>query len=1094
MSDRFSFIPIDHLYHWILTEYEQKEQVFGIHKSLFFRPDSSAADISMERYGEVLESPIGVAAGPHSQMAQNIMIAWLCGARFIELKTVQTLDEIDVSKPCIDMEDEGYNCEWSQELRLKESFEEYLKAWILIHALKRKWGLGEENRGFLFNMSVGYNLEGILKDNVQRFFQNMRDCSALRDEMMESLVRMDPELEGLNIPSRISDNITLSTMHGCPPEEIEKIGMYLVEELKLHTAIKMNPTLLGPDRLRDILNQKLGYPTDVPDLAFEHDLKFQDAVRLIQNLSAAAKRQNVSFGLKLTNTLECRNHRDVFSPGEEMMYMSGRALHPISIHVAARLQEEFQGELDLSFCAGVDCFNISDVLSCGLKPVTVCSDILKPGGYGRMAQYLENTIAEMERSEAGTLDEFLLKSSGMDNLFQARVARLNSYGAQTLENPMYHKSFYTGEKVKTGRELVSFDCVKAPCVETCPAEQDIPLYMHFTARKEYEKAFEVIARTNPFPGVCGMVCDHLCEIKCTRMNYDTTLLIREIKRFVTERAGSQFQREAATPLGLKVGIIGGGPSGLSCAYFLAQEGFEVHVFERKSVLGGMMGDAIPVFRLSSEALERDLEKLEKMGVVFHLNYSIDEARFEKMRRDYDYIYIGVGAQEAKKQGIEGESAQGVHDFLEFLSSIRKGQKVPIGKRVLVIGGGNSAMDVARTAHRLVGEDGKVTVVYRRSIREMPADRDEVAALLEEDIEVLELTAPTRIVVEDEIARSMECRKMELGEPDDSGRARPIPIEGSEFLLDCDSIIPAIGQNTVLDFLPGKILETDPVTNQTTLEKVYAGGDAVRGPSTLIKAIGDGRDAAHNMMKAARKDHKLRLMVVEKGLDTGERQVKSATRSLGQTVPKTPHNQRQNFHLVHPTLEEDVAVSEANRCLYCDDVCDVCVSVCPNRSNLSYQVIPDDYPIFRAVGNQESTRLVRKGTFRLAQESQVLNIGDFCNECANCTTFCPTSGNPYKDKPKFYLTRASFDLESSGFFLEGPRLFMKRDGEESVLEETDQGLRFHNRDIQCVLDEETLNVSQARLLNGKGTVELDDALEMGILYRNLKNAWFQAPTK
>jgi putative selenate reductase len=224
---------------------------------------------------------------------------------------------------------------------------------------------------------------------VQWFFDKMYNCKDELEEKIEKLVPLYPAIKNLNIPHHISDNITLSTMHGCPPDEIEKIGKYLIEERKLQTAIKLNPTLLGPEKVRYILNDKLGYNIIVPDEAFEHDLKYDEAVKMIKSLTKIAEDNNVQLGFKLTNTLESLNTTHWLPKDEKMVYTSGRALHPISINLAAKLQSNFNGELDLSFSAGVDAFNVSDTLACDLTPITVCSDLLKPGGYLRLTQYLE---------------------------------------------------------------------------------------------------------------------------------------------------------------------------------------------------------------------------------------------------------------------------------------------------------------------------------------------------------------------------------------------------------------------------------------------------------------------------------------------------------------------------------------------------------------------------------------------------------------------------------------------------------------------------------------------------------------------------------
>ena len=389
-TDRFTPLDAATLLRWMRHDL-RNGQLFGIDRRLFFMPKPDDP-FRMERYGRTLETPLGVAAGPHTQLAQNILSAWLCGARYIELKTVQVLDELNVAKPCIDMADEGYNCEWSQELRLDQSFEEYLKAFVLLYVLRDMFNLPPEaapgkGPGFIFNMSAGYDLEGIRSPAVQRFLDRMENAADDVARLKEELAPVYPGIAKLAIPGRLSDNLTVSTMHGCPPDEVESIGRYFITERGYHTTIKLNPTLLGPDRLRDILNTQLGYEVRVPDEAFGHDLKYNDGVALIRSLAAAAEQAGVAFGLKLTNTLETVNERRNLPRSEGMAYMSGRALHPISVNLAERLQQEFDGGLDIAFSAGVDAFNVADTLACGLRPLTVSSDILKPGGYGRMHQY-----------------------------------------------------------------------------------------------------------------------------------------------------------------------------------------------------------------------------------------------------------------------------------------------------------------------------------------------------------------------------------------------------------------------------------------------------------------------------------------------------------------------------------------------------------------------------------------------------------------------------------------------------------------------------------------------------------------------------------
>jgi putative selenate reductase len=1002
-QDKFSVVPLERLLRLILEQLKNG-QYFGLDKDLFYTGSEPA--IQSKRFGQLLETPLGVAAGPHTQMAQNIIGAWLCGARFIELKTIQTLDELDVSKPCIDMYDEGYNCEWSQELKIKESFDQYLNAWIIIHML-----MGQGRFGGIFNMSVGYNYEGILNENVQWFFDKMSDCHAEKQEKINAIRKIYPRIDEIAIPDCISNNVTLSTMHGCPPQEIEKIGLYLIEEKGLHTTIKLNPTLLGPDRLRRILNDTLGYSTPVPDLAFEHDLKYPDALNIIRNLSLAAEKKNVHFAIKLTNTLESLNFRNVFPENEKMMYMSGKALHPISINLAHKLQQDFGGKLDISFSAGADCFNFADILACGLKPVTVCSDILKPGGYGRLSQYLENLKEDMYRLSANSPDDFILKKAGnaFTDISEAALHNFEKYSTETLSNPVYRKG-HLPKDIKTQRPLGYFDCVHAPCVHTCPANQDIPEYMYLTSEGRFDDAFRTILRTNPFPTVTGMACDHLCQTKCTRMNYEESLQIREVKRFISEQTIRKPVPATFPSNGLKTAILGAGPAGLSCAWFLRLSGFEVDVFEERIYAGGMVASVIPSFRMPGAGIEKDIERIIDAGVKIHFETPVTGKTFEKLQRDYDYVFIATGAKKAKRLNIPGEDLPAVTDPLTFLSLAKQGQAPATGRHVIVIGGGNTAMDAARMAKKITGENGNVTIVYRRTLAEMPAAYEEVEAALREGVEILTLTAPLQIIESVPGKVLLHCQKMELKGMDEKGRPKPVKIEGSEFDLEASMIIPAIGQDVVIDFMNPYLTVNNPEF-RTKLPNVFIGGDALRGASSIIRAIGDGQKAARLIVAQAGKQFPETNPMVSKTFDNSQifynksRKMKPV-KIVAEEIP----------YAISPALTVEQAISEAKRCLLCDEVCNVCVSVCPNFANYSYQTEPVEFMLKKATKKDDKIILEDDKIFRVQQQFQILNIGDFCNECGNCNTFCPTNGAPYKDKPKFYLTIKSFNGAETGYYL------------------------------------------------------------------------------
>jgi putative selenate reductase len=1069
---------------WILAE-EKTGQIFGIRKELFFEPQPTDV-FRMIRYGRMLETPIGVAAGPHTQLAQNIISAWLTGARYIELKTVQTLDELQVTRPCIDMTDEGYNCEWSQELKLHQSYEAYLDAWILLHVLKDHFGWGTpDQRGFIFNTSVGYNLEGILNPNVQAFLAKMADCSAEKQVKLEAIGTIYPRIGELDIPDCLSDNITISTMHGCPPDEIEKIGRYFIEQRGLNTTIKLNPTLLGPERLRRILNRQLGFDIEVPDDAFAHDLDYDAGIDLIDSLLDCSKKCGVAFNLKLSNTLETANRGRHLPESERMVYMSGRALHPITIHLARRLQKTFDGKLDISFSAGVDCFNVAEVLACNLLPVTVCSDLLKPGGYGRIGQYLGEITHRFADAGAESIDAYIAARGRSKDLLQAASLNVQAYAEDVLTSRAYRKSQFPFENIKTPRELTDFDCIQAPCVSTCPVSQDIPAYMHHTAGGDYRKAWKVILETNPFPNMQGMVCDHLCQFKCTRMNYDSPLLIREIKRFVAQMQSQPEKIAPPASNGIKVAIIGAGPSGLACGYFLRLGGFDVDIFESKDMAGGMAADGIPVFRLDDRSLARDIDGILATGVNIHYGTKIDAAAFDRLRDTYPYIYIAIGAQSVMDLGIPGEEAPGVYDQLNFLSAVRQGAPPDLGRHVVVIGGGNSAMDAARTARRLVGTDGSVTIVYRRTLAEMPADRDEIDAALEEGIELIELTAPECLLVEDGRVTANLCFKMALGEKDASGRPRPIKIEGTEFAVQADSVIAAIGQRVELDFLPQQDLQVNPDTLETRLENVYAGGDAVRGASTLIKAIADGKRVAESIRMKAAAQRGAAEAKADRTADSDRLQVKQAVRVYGPAVPEIDPADRSGFDLVTRTLSEADAREEAGRCLQCDVLCNICTTVCPNRANIAYRTKPMTYTIQRATGGNGAARIEDVESVRIVQPTQIINIGDFCNECGNCGTFCPSAGDPYRVKPKFYLTAKSFAAEKNGYRLKNGVLAASVDGDSEILSQRKGHLLYETRTVRARLDPASLKAGSVEFSDGgRGTIDLRHAVKMGILLNAL----------
>jgi putative selenate reductase len=1055
MSELFRPISANQLAAWLFTELDTSDSIFGIPRQHFFVPNEDSV-LRTSAFGHPLETPFGPAAGPHTQMAQNIVAAWLCGARYIELKTVQTLDELDVSKPCIDMEDEGYNVEWSQELKVYQSFDEYLRAWVLIHALHHHLGFPGAKPGVVFNLSVGYNLEGIQQPNMQWFLDQMQDCSEYKQSIVDQVAKYYPAIRDLEIPNRLSDNVTLSTMHGCPPDEIEAISTYLLRKRHLHTLVKCNPTLLGPEHVRALLNNDLKF-TDVivPDLAFEHDLKFSDAVPMFGNLQATAKRCGLEFGVKLSNTLEVENRRQVFDSAETMSYLSGRALHAVTVNLAEALSDEFDGDLSMSFSAGATSYNAPDLLAAGMQTITICSDLLKTGGYMRLLDCVESVNTSIARVGAESIEEFILRSAGTDTLSSDRKAaallNLRRYAEISRTDPNNIKGGFDTSHTKTARPLDYFDCIEAPCVDQCPLSQQVPRYMHAVKQGDLIDAQHTVCRDNPLPRILGRVCDHLCEQACVRTHIDEPLAIRDIKRFIMDRPSVSDPVQEPVQSTKKVAIIGAGPGGMSAAAELAQGGLTVEIFEQHAYPGGMVGGAVPEYRLPQAVFDRDFGVLEKLGVKVHYKKRVGhDIRLSQLRRDgFDHVVIMVGAQLSKTLSLEGEDCDGVVDALQFLRQSREDRALDIGKRVGVIGAGDTAMDCARVARRQ--NSGQVFLIYRRTIDQMPADREEVHQLIDEGVEVLELSKPQGLIVEDGKLRALQCRRMAYAnDRDASGRKIPHELPDSDFEVPLDTLILAISQHAVLDFFDEAsidvndrgYIEVDPVTFETSVPGVYAGGDVANdGPSSIVQAAAAGKAIADSILCRHRSDDD---SVEPLRRDRASLLRRRSQRKRRVAAPQTPLTGRNDFTEVVLTYSGQQAKREAARCLDCDTFCSICVGVCPNIALQTFETEPFEavLPEFRLENNE--MRVGPGSAYRVKQPFQVAVLTDFCNECGNCTTFCPTSGQPYRDKPRLYLDRADFEEQQDNAFM------VSRDGDTWAMDARQDGAN-HRIELNGKLD-------------------------------------------
>ena len=462
-----------------------------------------------------------------------------------------------------------------------------------------------------------------------------------------------------------------------------------------------------------------------------------------------------------------------------------------------------------------------------------------------------------------------------------------------------------------------------PCRQACPAHIDIPRYVYLTAQGKYSEALAVIREKVPFPGTLGRVCIHPCEQACRRGQLNDPICIKFLKRFADDHDTGLWKQNSkmAPPTGKKVAVVGAGPAGLTAAYYLAKLGHAVTVFEALPQTGGMLRVGIPAYRLPRKILDAEIKEIENVGVKIRTNTRIESAD-SLFEQGYNAVFLGLGAHKGTRVGVEGEDSPGVIDGVTFLRQVSLGEKVKIGKKIAIIGGGNAAIDCSRTALRLGAKE--VTIIYRRTRDEMPAASEEVEEALHEGVKITFLAAPNRITVKNRHLE-LECLRMKLGEPDASGRRRPVPIQGSEFSSDFDNIIASIGQAPEIPAQlgvklgRGDVIRTDAQTLATSREGVFAGGDVVTGPASVIEAIAQGRQAANSIDRYLGGSG-----IIDESLIPAEK-VDPRLGSDGDfadrrqpAMPCLDIKQRlAGFTEVELGYTEVAAIEEANRCLKCD---------------------------------------------------------------------------------------------------------------------------------------------------------------------------------
>lgn len=468
-------------------EFRNQQAMFDLPARKWYVPstDKASPDLSVTFHDRVAGNPCGPASGPQTQMAQNLVLSWLAGGRIMELKTVQVNDDLNISRPCIDAANVCYNVEWSQELKVADSLDEYVQGAMLIHMLRhaptvfghpfgdaRMDGTSGEP---IYDMSIGYDLAGIQTTKVVQFIRGMIDVRESVARLRDQIPRRLGTLRDLDYPTALSRSITLSTFHGCPANEIERICEFLLTDLGVHVIVKMNPPMLGKERLEHLLYDVMGYTElRVHEKAYTSGLQFGESLEMCRRLAKVAATRGLQFGAKFSNTLEVENHRQFFQPSEKVMYLSGVPLHVITLTLAAEFRKAMGAEFPISFSAGVDRKNFANVVACGIVPVTTCTDLLKTGGYGRLPPYLHELQKEMQKVGARTIADFILNFHGQrvaagGDPVQAGFLNMPHIVAETQADPRYYAAQNRAVPKKIDSHLVTFDCIICDkCIPVCP--------------------------------------------------------------------------------------------------------------------------------------------------------------------------------------------------------------------------------------------------------------------------------------------------------------------------------------------------------------------------------------------------------------------------------------------------------------------------------------------------------------------------------------------------------------------------------------------------------------------------------------------------
>lgn len=867
MSDKLRPLSFEKLMGLLIEEHNATGSIFGVKD--FYKAGRARLPI----FGMRIENPVGPAAGPVTQTAQGIIAAYVSGARFFELKTVCP-DSEAAEKPSVSVGDRTYSSEHPSELSISEAFGEYVKAWYAIKLISTAFELGVPE-GFVFNMSVGGSLEDLKSEKMNSFIEGLKSAEytpVWRECENWARAHMD-ELDGVDNTyiSDISPKVCASAVFvpkdGLSAEEIEAAAEYLIEEKHLHTFVRVSPDLLGYYTIRGILDINGYDDIEISKEKMESKALYDDLKPVFLRLQNKADMNRLEFGVKVCDGLHVEKANDI---SVKDGLLTGRALFPIAFSLAEKIANDFGGGLRICFAGGADYFTASKLFNAGIWPVTVVSDIIRPGGLRRFKQLAED----------------------VSKCDYAQFSGILTSDLPDIEKEVYsggrYKNIVGAKPKKAEGPIPHINCTKAQCRAVCPLDADIPLVMRLIKNGRSLDALRVIFERNPMPFTVESLCSHPCMDGCSRRFYECPLNIKGENYKAAKNACFDLldETEPKSGAGAKIAVVGCGPAGLATACFLARQGAKVTIFDKEYRPGGSVTKYIPKSRIEDSDIEWDVTLIQTLGIEMELGVEVTSLK-ELREQGFEKIVLAIGA--GKEKHLKFAFGKNI-SALEFLETCkRKPEEVEetIMGNVVVIGGGHSAVSAARCAKKLPSVD-RVTLVFDKPESEMTASMDEILALKKEGIFISANLIPSGLR-----GGQLLCHVSELGEPDEKTGIRPVIDTGAKDKVPADIAINAIGE------------EVDDTLYDEIDSATYLVGNANFGyTEDIAKVIAD----AQKLCKKIAHSH------------------------FDKYVPDNENEDRSFLEKRGKLCADCGKCAEGERCLECDSVCEFCSEVCPNRAN------------------------------------------------------------------------------------------------------------------------------------------------------------------